>query len=98
MHEHVVLVKLHDPDDGADVVTRMRTMAGRIDGMTSLAAARNEISAEHSYDVILRTRFETRAAYDSYATDPVHVEVADYVRSKMSAAATCDYEVEPKDD
>ena len=95
MHEHVVLVKLHDPGAADLVVERMRSMAGRIPGLLTLDAHRNEIDADFSFDVMLRTRFESRGAYDAYTTDPLHAEVAAFVKSKMITAATCDHEVAP---
>ncbi|MEL7208047.1 MAG: Dabb family protein [Actinomycetota bacterium] len=91
MHVHIVLVRLEDPGTRPECMRAMRSMEGRIDGMVGLECRANELEAAESYDVMLRTTFVDRAAYESYRTDPVHVEVATLVRSLMSDAATLDW-------
>ena len=94
VHVHLVLVKLADPATAGACMAAMRSMEGRIDGMVGLDCRPNELDAPYAHDVMLRTEWRDRAAYEAYRTDPVHVEVADRVRSWMTAAATMDWTVE----
>ena len=91
MHVHVVLVKLADPAQAETCMTAMRSMQGRIPGMIDLECAHNEIDVETAADVMLRTTWTDRAAYDAYQVDPVHTEVAELVRSLMVDATTMDW-------
>ena len=91
MHVHVVMVKLHDPATTEACMAAMLSMEGRIEGMVALECRRNEIDVDTAHDVMLRTTWIDRAAYDAYRVDPVHTEVATIVRSLMSDAATLDW-------
>ena len=51
----------------------------------------NEAEGDAAFDVVLTTVFEDEVGYQAYATDPLHLEVVDFVRSLVCDRAVVDY-------
>jgi hypothetical protein len=75
---HVVLFKWAEgatPEAIEAVITGLRGMQGRIEGMTDFSCGENFSPRAKGYTHGLVAHFTDRAALDAYMTHPVHVEV-----------------------
>jgi hypothetical protein len=80
-----VLFKLKDPSPESIAATAevLRSMDGRIATLRSVEVAVNEREAPNSYHIALRTTHDSWGDYETYRTDPYHV---DTVLAHMGAA------------
>lgn len=90
---HIVLFKFSVASDAEEARQRLLAMKGRIAGLVDVEAGLDFTRSERSFDLGLITRHDSRAALTAYQTDPVHVEVATFIRSKMTGAAAVDFDV-----
>ena len=93
MFVHIVLFKFKESSNIAEAKRRLESMAGMIPGLISVEAGIDVVRKAHSWDLVLNTRFQDRAAYESYATDPVHVNIVKWLKPLVNDKATIDYEV-----
>jgi hypothetical protein len=89
---HIVLFKFGTSSDAEESRARLLSMKGRIPGLVDVEAGLDFTRSARSYELGLITRHEDRAALSAYETDPVHVEVATFIRSKMTGAASVDFD------
>ena len=94
MFVHIVLFKFKDTSDAPEAKRRLKSMEGAISGLQSVEVGIDVLRKGHSWDMILDTRFESRAAYEAYAKDPVHLNVVKWLKQAISEKATIDYEKE----
>lgn len=86
---HIVLFTLTDGDDAPEAAARLNAMAGRIDGLDHVEAGVDESGS--GWHVALTTRFRDREAMAAYGSDPVHVEVVEWLRPRIADRAVVDY-------
>jgi hypothetical protein len=91
MHVHTTFVKLKDPATVAQCRGAMESMRGRIDYMLGLRVDENMLVGNYSCDLAITTVWPDTAAYQTYESDPVHLEVRSVVAELMSDAMTIDY-------
>ena len=85
---HAVMFTLHDPDDAAEAVSRLRAMVGQIPALLDLQAGTSASgSAPH---VLLLTRHQDQAGLRAYAEHPVHQELLAWIRPKIADRAVVD--------
>jgi hypothetical protein len=93
---HVVLFKWKEdatPEAIEAVLTGLRGMAGRIEGMTGITCGENFSSRAQGFTHGLVAHFTDRAALETYATHPVHVEVVEnYIHPIRGETLAFDYE------
>lgn len=78
---HAVMFTLHDPDDAAEAVARLRAMVGQVPALLDLQAGTSASGgAPH---VLLLTRHQDRAGLRAYAEHPVHEELLDWIRPRI---------------
>lgn len=96
---HVVTWKMNGetPEDrarqAAEAAEALRTLPGRVPGMTSLEVHTNEYNAEANWDLVLVSEHTDKAALDVYADHPEHLAVAAIVRERAAARAGVDFEL-----
>ena len=90
MTTHVVMFRFANSDDAAAAVERLRGMNGRIPGLTAIRAGVDHNGGPNAFDVVLITEHEDRAALKSYASHPVHVEVAEWLADRITDRAVVD--------
>lgn len=100
MLKHIVMWKLKEHAEGADKASNALKMkalldgcAGLVPGMVSFEAALAQPGLEASYDVVLYSAFESRAALDAYQDHPDHVAIKPFIAAIREARQCMDYEV-----
>jgi Stress responsive A/B Barrel Domain len=87
---HVVMYQLSDPDDAAQAVRFLRSMAGRIQSLRCVRAGTDSRADTGAHDVVLITEHDDTAGLEAYLTDPVHLEVAGWIRPRVASRAVVD--------
>ena len=93
MIAHLVLMKLHDPADGAYVTEQIRSLAGRVPGLDRVVGCASVVRAPATWDLGFLMSFRSPEAVESYQSHPAHVEVAAAIRERIREMGTCDIAV-----
>lgn len=67
-------------------------MKGKVASLTDIEAGVDFTRSERSYELGLITRHQSPEDLKAYASDPVHLEVAGFIREHMTGAASVDFE------
>ena len=101
MLKHIVMWKLKDEAEGeprAVNALRMKAMLescrGLVPGMRALEVGLATPGLEASYDVVLYSEFDDRAALDAYQSHPKHVRMKPFIGAIREARQCIDYEVD----
>lgn len=92
MVTHVVLFRFEDQKDADAAVQKLRSMKGRIQSLLDIEAGLDFTRSERSYEVGLITRHVDRAALEAYQVDPVHQEVAAFIKARTGGSVAVDFE------
>lgn len=71
---------------------KLHALRGRIPGLLHLEVGIDDSSTEHSADVVLSSRFESRAALDTYQRHPDHQAVVAFVKQVVTERRVVDHE------
>lgn len=100
MLKHIVLWKLKEYAEGADKVSNAVKMKELLDGCANIVpgivkfeTAIAQPGLEATYDIILYSEFESKAALDAYQEHPVHVAIKPFIGAIREARQCMDYEV-----
>ncbi len=100
MIKHIVMWRLKEQAEGADKAANARKMKTLLDacidivpGMRVFEVAIAEPGLECTYDVVLYSEFESRAALDAYQNHPQHVALKPFVGAVRAERQCMDYEV-----
>lgn len=96
MIEHVVLFKLKPETtdhEKNELIRRLRSMEGKIEGMVSLSAGESFTDRHKGYTIGLVTRFVDKAAFEKYGPHPEHVPVKEYLTQICEDVIAVDYEI-----
>lgn len=92
MFTHVVLMKLKKKNDIPAAAEILRSMTGNIPELKGLEVGINEIESERNHDIILITRFDSRADMDAYQVSDYHQDqVLAKIRPLLERSAAGDY-------
>ena len=75
----------------AEAKRRLESLNGKLDGLVSLRVITDRLPSSTA-DMMLDSVFTDREALASYATNPLHLEAAGYVRSVVASRACLDFE------
>lgn len=94
MIKHIVFLKLEDNSESNKQVFKDKIMSlkGKIDVLKYIEVGINFSSEKRAYDLSLITDFETKEDLQTYAVDPIHVEVLKFLKSKNTRTKVVDYE------
>ena len=92
MVTHIVLFKFENQSDAQAAQEKLLAMKGRVPSMQEIEAGLDFTRSERAYELGLVTRHATRADLEAYHVDPVHQEVAQFIRERSSGAASVDFE------
>ena len=67
-------------------------MQGNIAELKHIEVGINFTKEERAYDLSLLSDFESKEDLQSYAINPLHVEVVNYLKSKNTITKVVDYE------
>ena len=98
MFHHIVMYWLKDRDNQAlvqETVEKLNSMEGKIPGLLSLKARRDEAGDARSCDLCLVTLLESREAFEAYKNHPVHLPVKEHMHRVVERSASADFE-EPR--
>lgn len=100
MIKHIVMWKLKDQAEGAERVANMQKMKALLDGCANIVPGILKFEAvlaqpglEATYDVVLYSEFESRAALDAYQDHPDHVAIKPFIGAVREARQCMDYEI-----
>jgi len=92
MLTHVVCFKFANFELAEQARQRLLSMVGRVPSLRELEAGVDVVRGERSYDVALITRFDDLEAMKRYQVDPVHVEVAGFLKQNATSVVAVDFE------
>jgi hypothetical protein len=92
MVTHMVLFRFADSSDAEEAVQKLRGMKGRIASLLDVEAGVDFTRSQRSYEVGLITRHVDRAALEAYQEDPVHQEVAAFIKARTGGSVAVDFE------
>ncbi|MBG7619861.1 Dabb family protein [Herbaspirillum sp. AP02] len=100
MIKHIVMWKLKDHAEGADKATNLLKMKQLLDscadvvpGILKFEAVLAQPGLEASYDVVLYSEFESKAALDAYQDHPDHIAIKPFIGAVREARQCMDYEI-----
>ena len=97
MIRHIVMYWLKESDNAAikqKAVENFLSMRGKIPGLVSVEAGRDQLGSPRSCDLCLCTVFESMEALEAYRKHPVHLPVQAYMHSIVDRSASADFEVD----
>lgn len=99
MIRHIVMWKLKDEAEGADRLSNAREMKRRLDacaaivpGILQFEVALAQPGLEATYDLVLNSAFESRAALEAYANHPTHKALMPFFKAVRDERQCMDYE------
>jgi hypothetical protein len=100
MLKHIVMWQLKDHAEGADKAANAVKMKALLDGCARLVpgilkfeTAIAQPPLEATYDVVLYSEFESKAALDAYQEHPDHVAIKPFIKAVRQARQCMDYEI-----
>jgi heme-degrading monooxygenase HmoA len=100
MLKHIVMWKLKEHAEGADLATNAREMKRRLDecaqivpGILKFEVTLAQPGLEATYDVVLYSEFENKAALEAYAKHPTHQALIPFIGAIREGRQCMDYEV-----
>ncbi|OON63081.1 stress responsive protein [Massilia sp. KIM] len=100
MLKHIVMWKLKEHAEGRDRAANAREMKRRLDecaaivpGIHTFEVVIAQPGLEATYDVVLYSEFEDRAALEAYAKHPTHQALVPFIGAIREARQCMDYEV-----
>lgn len=94
--KHIVMWKLADGDKKAENMRKIKEslegLNGKIAGMRCAEVGINQNASDMAFDVVLVSEFDSAQALEAYQVNPLHLEVASFVRSVAIERHVVDYE------
>lgn len=93
MVKHIVMWKLRDKTEAAEIKERLEALQGKIPGLIKIEVGIDFLESEQSADVVLYSELESRDALAVYQAHPEHVAVIPLVKGAAISRTVVDYEV-----
>jgi heme-degrading monooxygenase HmoA len=100
MIKHIVMWKLKEEAEGRDRLANAVEMKRRLDecadivpGIIKFEVTLAQPGLEATYDVVLYSEFESRAALEAYAVHPTHKALVPFIGAIREGRQCMDYEV-----
>ncbi|HAM22408.1 MAG TPA: stress responsive protein [Actinobacteria bacterium] len=87
---HVVMFTLNDRDEADEILARLRDLRGQIPSLLSLRCGQNAVDKPNSWDIALITEHADEDGLKQYATHPVHLELVEWLASRLARRAVVD--------
>ncbi len=91
MITHVVMMKLRDRADGAEVARRLRALPPQIPEIRRYEVGVDELHSTRSWDVVLVSGFDSFDTLQTYIEHPAHQEVVAYLDQVCETRAPVDF-------
>ncbi len=92
MIKHIVMWKLRDKADAAEIKARLEALNGKIPGLIKIEAGIDFLESDQSADVVLYSELESREALEAYQAHPEHQAVVPLIKGAAIARTVVDYE------
>jgi hypothetical protein len=94
MVTHVVMWRLEEPtpERVERFTSLLRSLEGEVPGLLRIEVGVNWLEDPNAFDVVLITRFATRADVDAYRLHPFHVAVAAELKTMAAARSVVDFD------
>lgn len=94
MVTHIVFFRLQEYSEKAasELQARLASMRGHVPTLHEIEVGVDFERSGRAWDVVLLTRFASRADLDAYQKDPYHLDVVAYVRGVCKETAVVDYD------
>jgi hypothetical protein len=89
---HIVLFKLRDPEDAAELVRRLDALEGQIPEVRHLEAGADVTRSERSFDVALVSSFASVDDLNTYRDHPDHMKLVRWIGEVTTDRVAVDYE------
>ena len=100
MLKHIVMWKLADQAEGQGKTANLAQAKALLEGCANLVPGQGRLEVavaapglECTYDLVLYSEFDDRAALDAYQVHPTHAPVKSFMRSVVVARQCMDYEI-----
>jgi hypothetical protein len=93
MITHVVMMKLKDRSDAAEVARRLRALPPQIPEIQRYEVGVDELHGPRSWDVVLVSGFESFETLETYIQHPAHQEFVAYLEQVCETRAPVDFTV-----
>ena len=100
MIKHIVMWKLKEEAEGRDRLANAVEMKRRLDecanivpGIIKFEVTLAQPGLEATYDVVLYSEFESKAALEAYAVHPTHKALVPFIGAIREGRQCMDYEV-----
>ncbi len=91
MITHVVMVKLKDRAEAAEVARRLRALPAQIPEIRSYEVGVDELHGPRSWDVVVVSGFDSYDALEAYIQHPAHQDVVAYLDQVCETRAPVDF-------
>lgn len=88
----IILFKLKDKTEYAQLKENLKGMKGKIPQLESIRVEKDLHGDSAAFDAVMITEYESKKAFDEYAAHPVHVETAKVVLGLCEGTASVLYE------
>ncbi len=95
MVKHIVFFKLQDNSlkNKELVKEKIMSMKGKIEELKYIEVGINFSLEERAYDLALVSEFETKEDLKSYAVNPLHVKIIEFLKDLGITTKVVDYEI-----
>ena len=96
MLKHIVMWRFKPEvkqEDKLEMKQQLESLMDVVPSLQAIEVGMNVAKGDAAYDVVLTTVFENEVGFQAYATDPLHLEVVDFVRELVCDRAVVDYKV-----
>jgi hypothetical protein len=96
MIKHIVMWKFKDgvtAGDKLEMKRQLESLKGVVPALLSIEVGKDIVGTDASMDMVLITQFHSLSDLQSYAEDPAHQKVVEFVKPLVCGRAVVDYEV-----
>lgn len=100
MIKHIVMWKLKESAEGNDkeenakiIKAKIEKLKDQIDIIVDIELGINLVEDPSAYDIVLYSVFKDKDDLDKYATNPMHLEIVDFVKKVVDSRIVVDYEI-----
>jgi rRNA maturation protein Rpf1 len=91
--KHIVFFKLKEnsQEKKEEVKSKLLSLKGKVEVLKNIEVGLNFADEARAYDIALLTDFENEEDLKSYAIDPYHLEIVEYIKSVTVSSKVVDF-------
>ncbi len=93
MVKHIVFFKLKEnsQEKKEEVKSKLLSLKGKVEVLKNIEVGLNFADEARAYDIALLTDFENEEDLKSYAIDPYHLEIVEYIKRVTVSSKVVDF-------